>query len=89
MQVEEFVVRAQVEEAFKWWMDRRVVPVMPFWVRLDVTVAGHMFLTVTRLPLLRYLQWELPELDLSIKELVKETNEFSNLNLGSFIPTLR
>jgi transposase len=61
-----------VEEDFKWLKDGHVVSVKPFWVWHDATVAGHTFLCVMGLLLLRYLQWELRELDLSIKELVKE-----------------
>ena len=34
-------------------------------------MAGHTFLCVMGLLLLRYLQWELRDLDLSIKELVE------------------
>ena len=70
--VEGFVARAEVEEDFKWLKDGHVVSVKPFWVWHDATVAGHTFLCVMGLLLLRYLQWELRELDLSIKELVKE-----------------
>ena len=69
---EGFVARAEVEEDFKGLKDGHVVSVKPFWVWHDATVAGHTFLCVMGLLLLRYLQWELRELDLSIKELVKE-----------------
>ena len=69
--VEGFVARAGVEEDFKWLKDRQVVSVKPFWVWHDATVAGHTFLCVMGLLLLRYLQWELGDLDLSIKELVE------------------
>ena len=69
--VEGFVARAGVEEDFKWLKDRQVVSVKPFWVWHDATVAGHTFLCVMGLLLLRYLQWELRDLDLSIKELVE------------------
>ena len=69
--VEGFVARAGVEEDFKWLKDRHVVSVKPFWVWHDATVAGHTFLCVMGLLLLRYLQWELRDLDLSMKELVE------------------
>jgi transposase len=69
--VEGFVARAGVEEDFKWLKDRHVMSVKPFWVWHDATVAGHTFLCVMGLMLLRYLQWELRDLDLSIKELVE------------------
>jgi transposase len=69
--VEGFVARAQVEEDFRWLKDRHVVSVKPFWVWHDATVPGHVFLCVMGLMLLRYLQWELRELKLSMAELVE------------------
>ena len=69
--VEGFVARSQVEEDFKWLKDRHVVSVKPFYLWHDATVPGHVFLCVMGLLLLRYLQWELRELHLSMKELVE------------------
>ena len=69
--VEGFVARAGVEEDFKWLKDRHVVSVKPFYLWHDATVPGHVFLCVMGLLLLRYLQWELRELHLSMKELVE------------------
>jgi transposase len=69
--VEGFVARSQVEEDFKWLKDRHVVSVKPFYLWHDTTVPGHVFLCVMGLLLLRYLQWELRELHLSMKELVE------------------
>jgi transposase len=48
-----------------------VVSVKPFWVWHDATIPGHVFLCVMGLMLLRYLQWELRELKLSMAELVE------------------
>ncbi len=59
-------------EGLKWLKDGYVVSVKPFWVWHHAKVAGHTVLCVMRLLLLRYLQWELRELDLPFKELVKE-----------------
>ena len=69
--VEGFVARSQVEEDFKWLKDRHVVSVKPFYLWHDATVPGHVLLCVMGLLLLRYLQWELRELHLSMKELVE------------------
>ncbi len=69
--VEGFVARSQVEEDFKWLKDRHVVSVKPFYLWHDATVPGHVFLCVMGLLLLRYLQWELREFHLSMKELVE------------------
>jgi transposase len=69
--VEGFVARAQVEEDFKWLKDRHVVSVKPFYLWHDATVPGHVFLCVMGLLLLRYLQWELRELQLSMKQVVE------------------
>lgn len=69
--VEGFVARAAVEDDFRWLKDRYVVSVKPFWVWHDATVAGHTFLCVMGLLLLRYLQWELRKDPVTMKELVE------------------
>ncbi|MDG6912408.1 MAG: IS1634 family transposase [Nitrososphaerota archaeon] len=69
--VEGFVMRSQLEEDFRWLKDRYVVSVKPFWVWHDATVPGHVFLCVMGLLLLRYLQWELRDDPVSMKELVE------------------
>ncbi len=48
-----------------------MVSLKPMWVRHDAAVPGHVFLCVMGLTLLRYLQWEVRDLDLSVKELVE------------------
>ena len=47
-----------------------MVSVKPFYLWHDATVPGHAFLCTMGLLLLRYLQWELRALKLSMKELV-------------------
>lgn len=69
--VEGFVARGQIEEDFRWLKDRYVVSVKPFYLWHDATVPGHAFLCTMGLLLLRYLQWELRALKLSMKELVE------------------
>jgi transposase len=69
--VEGFVARGQIEEDFRWLKDRYVVSVKPFYLWQDATVPGHAFLCAMGLLLLRYLQWELRALHLSMKELVE------------------
>ncbi len=69
--LEGFVARGQIEEDFRWLKDRYVVSVKPFYLWHDATVPGHAFLCTMGLLLLRYLQWELRELKLSMKELVE------------------
>lgn len=69
--LEGFVARGQIEEDFRWLKDRYVVSVKPFYLWHDATVPGHTFLCVMGLLLLRYLQWELRALKLSMKELVE------------------
>ncbi len=69
--VEGMTARAQVEEDFRWLKDRHVVSVKPFYLWHDATVPGHIFLCVMGLLLLRYLQWELRELKLSMPRLVE------------------
>jgi len=65
-----YVARWEVEEDFQWLKDRFVLSVKPVWVWSDASVPGHVFLCVMGLMLLRYLQWEVRELDLSMKELL-------------------
>jgi transposase len=48
-----------------------VVSVKPFYLWHDATVPGHIFLCGMGLLLLRYLQWELRELNLSMPRLVE------------------
>ncbi len=62
--------RVQIEEDSRWLKDRHGVSVKPFYVWHDATVPGHIFLCVTGLLLLRYLQWEPWELNLSMPKLV-------------------
>ena len=69
--VEGFVARSQLEDDFKWLKDRHVVSVKPFWVWHDAAVPGHVFLCVMGLLLLRYLQWELRDDPVTMKELVE------------------
>ncbi len=69
--VEGFVTRGRIEEDFRWLKDRYVVSMKPFYLWHDATVPGHAFLCVMGLLLLRYLQWELRDLKLSMKQLVE------------------
>jgi transposase len=64
------VARAEIEEQFKWLKDRYVISIKPVWVWHDAAIPGHVFLCVMGLTLLRYLQWEARDLELSVKELV-------------------
>lgn len=68
--VEGFVARSEIEDDWKWLKDRHVMSVKPVWVWSDASVPGHVFLCVMGLLLLRYLQWELRELGLTMKELL-------------------
>ncbi len=70
--VEGYVNRASIEEDFKWLKDRFVLSVKPVWVWNESAVAGHVFLCVLGLLLLRYLQWEARELGLSIPGMLEE-----------------
>ena len=65
------VVRAQIEDDFKWLKDRYVISVKPVWACHPAAVPGHVFLCVMGLLLLRYLQWEARDLGLSMKRLVE------------------
>jgi transposase len=69
--VEGMVAGARVEEDSRWPKDRHVVSVKPFSLWHDPTVPGHVFLCGMGLLLLRYLQWELRELNLSMPRLVE------------------
>lgn len=69
--LEASVARAEIEEQFKWLKDRYVVSLKPMWVRHDAAIPGHVFVCVMGLTLLRYLQWEVRDLHLSVKELVE------------------
>ena len=69
--LEASVARAEIEEQFKWLKDRYVVSLKPMWVRHDAAIPGHVFVCVMGLTLLRYLQWEVSDLHLSVKELVE------------------
>jgi transposase len=69
--LEASVARTQIEEQFKWLKDRYVLAIKPVWVWHDANIPGHLFLCVMGLTLLRYLQWEARELQLSVKELVE------------------
>lgn len=60
-----------MEVDFKLLKDRHVVSVKPFWGWHDAAVPGHVFLCVMGLLLLRYLQWELRDDPVTIKELVE------------------
>ena len=66
-----YTARAEIEEDFRWLKDRPVVSVKPFYLWHDATVPGHIFLCVMGFLLLRYLQWELRELKLSMPKLVE------------------
>lgn len=69
--LEAAVARAEIEEQFKWLKDRFVISIKPMWVRHDAAVPGHLFVCVMGLMLLRYLQWEVRDLHLSMKEMVE------------------
>ena len=69
--LEASVARVEIEEQFKWLKDRYVVSLKPMWVRHDAAIPGHVFVCVMGLTLLRYLQWEVRDLHLSVKELVE------------------
>ena len=66
-----WVLRAEIEDEFKWLKDRHVVSVKPVWVWHDAAVPGHVFLTVMGHLLLRYLQREVRDLGLSVKQLME------------------
>ncbi|MGI0053735.1 MAG: IS1634 family transposase [Thermoplasmata archaeon] len=68
--VEGFVARSEIEDDWKWLKDRQVLSVKPVWVWSPVSVPGHIFLCVIGLLLVRYLQWELRELGLTMKQLM-------------------
>jgi transposase len=70
--VQGYVGRAAIEEDFKWLKDRFVLSVKPVWVWNEAAVAGHVFLCVLGLMLLRYLQWEARDLGLSIPTMLEE-----------------
>jgi transposase len=70
--VQGYASRAAIEEDFKWLKDRFVLSVKPVWVWNESAVAGHVFLCVLGLLLLRYLQWEARELELSIPAMLEE-----------------
>lgn len=69
--VEGFVARSEIEDDWKWLKDRHVISVKPVWVWNEAAVPGHVFLCVMGLLMLRYLQWELRELGLTMKGLLK------------------
>ena len=73
--VRAYVARWEIEEDFKWLKDRFILSVKPVWVWNDAAVAGHVFLCVMGLMLLRYLQWEVRDLQLSMKELLEELEQ--------------
>ncbi len=66
-----YVGRAAIEEDFRWLKDRFVLSVKPVWVWSDAAVAAHVFLCVMGLMLLRFLQWEVRDLELSMGELLQ------------------
>jgi transposase len=68
--VEGFVARSEIEDDWRWLKDRQVMSVKPVWVWSDVSVPGHVFLCVMGLLLVRYLQWELRKLQLTVKQLL-------------------
>ena len=59
-----------VEEEFRWLKDRYVMSVKPIWVWHPAAVPGHIFLCVMGLMLLRYQQWKIRDLGLSMEEMV-------------------
>lgn len=65
------MARAQIEEEFNLLMDRYMISIKPGWVRHDAALPGHVFLCAMGLMLLRYLQWEVRDLRLSVKELLE------------------
>ena len=67
--------RYQVEDDFKWLHDKIIIPLWPFFVRLDVSVRTHVFICVLGLMLYRYLIWELDIDGLSIPKLVSILDE--------------
>jgi len=60
-----------IEEDFKWLNDKVIMPLRPFFVRLDLTVRAHVFLCVMGLLLYRYLLWEIREDRLTLPRLVE------------------
>ena len=63
--------RPSTEEEFHLLKDLSLMPVMPIFHRLDKRIRAHALLCVMGLTLLRYLQREVRDLDLSVKELVE------------------
>lgn len=69
--VEGWRTRWEVEEDFRWLKDRYVMSVKPIWVWHPAAVPGHIFLCVMGLMLLRYQQWKIRDLGLSMEEMVE------------------
>jgi transposase len=61
--------KSMIENDFKWLKDKTIMPLMPFWVRLDLSVRAHVFICVLGLLLYRYLLWRIGE-KLSIPSMV-------------------
>jgi len=64
-----------IEDDFKWFNDKVVMPLWPFYVRKDLSLRGHIFLCVLGLMLYRYLLWELSDCDYSIQSLVETLDD--------------
>lgn len=53
--------KSMIEDDFKWLKDKTIMPLMPFWVRLDLSIRAHVFICVLGLLLYRYLLWRIGE----------------------------
>ena len=74
---DEALVRAynskwMIEDDFKWFNDKVVMPLWPFYVRKDIPIQAHVFICVLGLMLYRFLQQELAETKTSIPRLIEK-----------------
>ena len=60
-----------IEDDFKWLKNRVIMPLDPFYVRLDLTLRAHVFLCVLGLILYRYLLWEIGDDSLSLPHMAE------------------
>lgn len=68
-----------VEDDFKTLKNKLLIPVKPFYSRLDNRLKAHIFVCVLSLILYRYMLWKLKALKISEQTIV---NELRNMRLG-------
>lgn len=64
-----------LEEDFHWIKDKIIVPITPYFSRLDDPIRVHNFLCVMGILFYRYLMWELKEYKLSREKLVENLDK--------------